>query len=172
METINRYENYPKGTVILSNLLSILIYTIGFLIILKLSLFFSILYLFYIFLLEFRLLKYHCTNCYYWGKTCGFGKGKISSAFFKKGDISKFCSNKMTWKDMIPDILVLAIPLVSGIVQLILEFDFVVLILIILILTLSTSGNSFIRGKLTCKNCKQVEIGCPAYELFNQNKKD
>jgi hypothetical protein len=171
METIKTYENYPIRIVILSSLVSFLIYLMGFLITFKIGLVFSIVYLSYIFALELRLIKNHCTACYYWGKTCGFGKGRISSAFFKKRDISDFCSNKLTWKDMIPDLLVTLIPLIAGIVLLIIKFEPFLLFALILLLALTTAGNQFIRGSLTCKFCKQREIGCPAEKLFNNGKK-
>ncbi len=170
METVNKYENYPAGTVILSNLVSLGIYGIGFMIIFRTGFIFSILYLLYILILEYRLIKNHCTNCYYWGKTCGFGKGRLSSWFFKKGDTSKFCIKNMTWKDMIPDILVSLTPMIAGIILLILKFDFVLLSALLLLLLLTTTGNGFIRGKLTCKYCKQRESGCPANKLFNKEK--
>jgi len=170
METVKTYENYPIWVVILSNLLSIAIYALGFVILIRLGLIFSLLYLIYVSILEFRITKYHCTSCFYWGKTCGFGKGRISALLFKKGDISKFCNKEMTWRDMIPDMLVLLMPLIAGIILLILKFDFILLSELLLLLILSTSGNGFIRGKLTCSYCKQRELGCPAEALFNKKK--
>jgi hypothetical protein len=119
---------------------------------------------------EYRLIRYHCTRCYYWGKTCGFGKGRLSSWFFKKGDSLKFCSNEMSWKDMIPDLLISLIPFVTGIVLIVIKFDFIILIALILLVLLSTMGNGYIRGNLTCKYCVQKELGCPAEKLFNKNK--
>jgi hypothetical protein len=164
------YENYPIGIVILSNFVSIAIYVLGFLIISKTGWIFAFIYLLYILILELRLIKNHCTKCFYWGKTCGFGKGRLSAFLFKKGDSSKFCSKNMTWKDMIPDILVSLIPLLTGIIVLIFNFDFILLFALLLLLILTTSGNGFIRGKLTCEYYKQKETCCSAYELFNKGK--
>jgi hypothetical protein len=170
MKTIKSYENFPIRTVILSNFVSLTIYGLGFLIIFRLGLVFSLLFLLYIFIFEYRLIKNHCTNCFYWGKICGFGKGKMSSWFFKKGDISKFCKRDMTWKDMIPDILLSLIPLVIGIILLMVKFDFVLLSELLLLILFTTMGNNYIRGTLTCKYCKQKELGCPADKLFNKEK--
>jgi hypothetical protein len=170
MQTAKSYENYPMGIVLLSNLISLCIYGLGFLIIIRLGLVFSLLYLFYILILEYKLLRNHCANCLYWGKTCGFGKGRLSSLFFKKGNISKFCIKKMTWRDMLPDIFVSLIPVIVGIILFVLEFDFILLSALILLLLLTTIGNGFIRGTLTCKYCKQRELGCPADLLFNKDK--
>ena len=168
METVKGHENYPFWVVILSNLVSLSIYGLGFIIIIRLGLIVSFLYLIYALILEYRLIRYHCANCYYWGKTCGFGKGRVSSIFFKRGDISKFCIKDMSWKDMIPDFLVTLIPIVIGIFLLIVKFDFILLIAIVLLIILTTAGNGFTRRQLTCKYCKQGELGCPASKLFNK----
>src|SRR5512133_359030 len=104
METSDRFENYPAWIVFLSNFVSLSIYALGFLILLKAGLVVALLYLLFILILEYRLIMSHCTNCIYWGKTCGFGKGRISSWFFRKGDPNGFCKKEMTWKDMIPDL--------------------------------------------------------------------
>lgn len=170
METTKKYENYPIWIVFLSNLLSLVIIGLGFAIIARLGVIFSILYLIYASILEYRLLRYHCTNCLYWGKICGFGQGRLSSWFFKKGDVLKFCTKDMTWKDMIPDILVSLIPLIVGIILLIIKFDFILLSALLLLLLFTTTGNGIVRGKLTCRYCKQRDLGCPADLLFNKPK--
>jgi hypothetical protein len=170
METIKTYENYPLRTVILSNLVSLTIYLLGFIIIFKAFWVFAIIYLGYIFALEIRLIKNHCTGCYYWGKTCGFAKGRISSLLFKKADISSFCDKKISWKEMIPDLLISLLPLITGITLLIIKFEPFILLALLLLIALTTAGNQFIRGSLTCKFCRQRELGCPAEKLFNQGK--
>lgn len=164
------YENYPAGIVFLSNLVSILIYGLGIVILAGIGIIFSVFYVIYVSILEYRLIRYHCVNCFYWGKTCRFGKGRLSSLLFKKGDPSRFCSNIISWKDMIPDLLVSLIPVTAGIVLLIIKFNFVILFAVLFLIILTTAGNGFIRGELTCKYCKQKESGCPAEQLFNKGK--
>jgi hypothetical protein len=171
METVKSYENYPVWVVFLSNLVSLIIYGLGFVIMFRLGLIFSILYLVYVSIFEFRLIRYHCTKCFYYGKTCGFGKGRLSSIFFKRGDGSRFCADVMSWKDIIPDLLISLIPVCVGITLLFFKFNFVLLFAILLLIAFTTTGNGFIRGKLTCRYCKQKELGCPAEKLFNKNKK-
>jgi hypothetical protein len=124
METTKTYDNFPISTVILSNLVSVLIYTSGLVITRRLGWIAAVLYLAFILAFEYRLLSKHCVNCYYWGKTCGFGKGRLSSLLFKRGDPLKFCDNTISWKDMIPDLLISLIPIVIGIVFLIIKFNF------------------------------------------------
>jgi hypothetical protein len=168
MDTSKTYDNFPFWIVALSNLASFLIYVSGFMIIIRLGWIAAGLYLVFLLAFEYRLISRHCVNCYYWGKTCGFGKGRISSMFFKKGNPAKFCSNEMSWKDMIPDLLISLVPLIAGIVLMIIRFDFILLFAAIIIILLTTFGNGFIRGNLTCRYCKQREEGCPAEKLFKK----
>jgi hypothetical protein len=170
MEPAKTYDNYPIWIVILSNSFSLIIYTLGIIILYRTGWIVSFLYLIFILTLEYRLISTHCINCYYWGKTCGFGKGRLSSLVFKSGDVSKFCNNEISWKEMIPDLLISLIPVGTAIVLLIIEFDFFLLLVAVLLITLTTIGNGFIRGKLTCRFCKQRESGCPAQKLFNKDK--
>lgn len=170
METSTTYESYPIRTVILSNLVSLAIYFLGIVIVAQTWWILSVFYLVFIFALELRLIRNHCTCCYYWGKTCGFGKGRVSALFFKKGDISKFCNNSISWKDMIPDLLITVFPLIAGIISLILKFNIFILLALCLMIALTTVGNAYIRGSLTCTFCKQKELGCPAERLFNKGK--
>jgi hypothetical protein len=171
MEQPKTFESYPYWIVIISNLVSITTYLIGAFIIYQLGIIGLLLYLFYILGLEIRLMKKGCVNCYYYGKFCAFGKGKISSLFFKKGSSQKFLNCKIAWKDILPDFLVSIIPLTTGIVLLILNFDWLILLLIVLLVILTSIGNGFVRSSLACKFCKQREIGCSAEQLFNKGKK-
>lgn len=164
------FENYPFWIIIISNLVTILIYLIGAIIIYQIGLIWLILFLIIIAILEFRLIKGHCTDCYYYGKTCAFGKGKICSIFFKKGDSKNFCKMQITWKDIMPDFMVSLIPAIIGIVLLIKEFSWFLLSLVIILFILSFAGNGFVRGNLACKYCKQKKIGCPAQKLFEKSK--
>jgi len=163
-------ENYPLAIVIGSNLLSLLIYVIGAFILLQFSIIWVICYVIFILLLEFRLLSGHCVDCYYYGRTCAFGKGRLSSLFFGKGNPEKFTRMILTWKDIVPDFLVFIIPVLAGILLMIQEFTWTVLILVIALFLLGFLGNALVRGQLACRYCKQRDIGCPAEQLFNKTK--
>ena len=152
----------------LANTVSILIYVSGLVIMARFSLIGAILYLTFILAMEYRLLSRHCISCHYWGRTCGFGRGRVSAWFFKKGEPSEFCAHRITWKDMIPDMLVTLIPLVTAIILMIIRFNLILLIAALGLITLTTAGNGFVRGNLTCKHCRQRELGCPAEQLFNK----
>ena len=72
---------------------------------------------------------------------------------------------------MIPDLLVSLIPFVIGIIILISKFDSMLLSALLMLVVLTTTGNGYIRGILTCRYCKQGELGCPADLLFNKGNK-
>jgi hypothetical protein len=107
-------------------------------------------------------------DCYYYGKTCSFGKGRLSSFLFKRGKPIRFIQNKITWKAVIPDFLISIIPIIIGIIILIIHFSWLILFLIILLFILGFSGNAIVRGQFACKYCKQRELGCPAQKLFKK----
>lgn len=160
------YENYPCWIIFLSNFVALATYFIGAYIIYQAGLVWMIIYVAYILFLEMRLLRGHCVDCYYYGKSCAFGKGKLSSLFFKKGNSKRFCQMKLAWKDLAPDLMVGLIPLVIGIIFLVYDFSWIMLILVIALFLLISFGNAFVRGSLACKYCRQRELGCPAEKLF------
>ncbi len=143
-----------------------MIYSLGVLIILHANLLLAGLYIIYIIIIEIRLLKFHCPNCYYYGKICAFGKGKISSLIFKKGNPDKFICRSFTVKDLIPDMLVFAFPAITGIILLIIDFQWNILISITGLIILNFSGNAYVRGQIACKHCRQKDLGCPALDFF------
>jgi hypothetical protein len=170
MKEISCYENYPLWIVILSNMVSLFIYAMGAFVIYNVGWIWITVFVIYIAWLEIRLLRRSCVNCYYYGKVCAFGKGKVSCLFFKKGDTNRFKQDTITWKDIVPDVMVSLIPIVTGIVLLVIDFNWLILSMVLLLLLLSSIGNGLIRASLACKYCKQREIGCSAEQLFNKNK--
>ena len=160
------YERFPIWVVGLSNFVGLSIYLIGAYILAGFGLWLAGLYLLYCLGLEFRLLKGHCVDCYYYGKTCGFGKGKLCSWLFKKGDPRKFSGMNISWADMLPDLIVLLGPVLGGIFLLVQDFTWLLAGLMVLLIVLSLSGNALVRGSLACKYCRQRELGCPAARLF------
>ncbi|MFA5269094.1 MAG: hypothetical protein WC379_14090 [Methanoregula sp.] len=161
-------ENYPLWMVFVSNLVSLLIYGIGGYILFRFGIIWVVAYLIFILVFEFRLISRHCTDCYYYGRTCAFGKGRLSALFFKKGSPEKFTGMTITWKEIVPDFLLFIIPVLAGILLLIQGYTWTILILVITLLLLGFAGNALVRGQLACKYCKQREIGCPAMQLFNK----
>jgi hypothetical protein len=166
------YENFPLWIPLIAILVSIIGYIIGAVILSGFSIIFSILYLLYCFGAELMVIIRSCKDCWYYGKVCGFGKGKIAPLFVKKGDPNKFADREISLIHMIPDFLVVILPIMGGIILLFLDFSFFVLSLMVVLIVLFFGGSAFIRGIFACKYCKQKYIGCPAYAIFNKKKKN
>ena len=164
------FENYSLSTIAVSLFVSLTIYFLGAFLIYQLGFLYLAVYILFIVLLEVRLLKNSCTCCYYYGKKCAFGRGVLSSLLFRKGDSKKFCSRKITWRNILPDMLVSLVPLLAGIALLIFSFDFVLLVAVVILLLFTSLGNGFVRANLACCSCKQRELGCPAEQLFSKKK--
>ncbi|MHC4534112.1 MAG: hypothetical protein ACYS6K_09180 [Planctomycetota bacterium] len=171
MQNDKAYENFPIWIPLLAWVLTLSIYTLGAYIFSELDFFFTVLYLMFCLWIELKILKGSCVNCYYYGKTCGLGRGKLCAMLFKKGNPESFIEKEIAWKDLIPDFLVMIFPLIGGIIILIRDFTWLILVLMVILIMLSMGGNAFLRGSLACKYCKQKELGCPAEQLFNKGAK-
>lgn len=165
------YENYPFPTVILSLSATLALYASGLFVMLQAGLVWCLLYAAYFLALEIRLLRSSCRNCSYYGKSCAFGRGKICRLLFAEGNPQKFVEKNVTWANLLPDLLVSLIPILTGILIILLDFSWTLLAIILLMVILTTAGNGLIRGRLACKYCKQRETGCPAVEFFSAVKK-
>ena len=164
-------ESFPLRIVLLSNVVAIAIYAIGAYILSRSGIWWAVLYLIYCGWIEVRVYRHSCVNCYYYGKRCGFGKGKLCSLLFRKGDPQKFAETQINWFDLVPDFMVLILPTIGAIVLLATAFSWIVPALLALLLVLGFAGNAVIRGSFVCKYCKQREIGCPAEKLFSKGAK-
>jgi len=88
------HEKYPTIVVVVSNLVSVLIYGIGAYILYKFSLIWVICYVLFILLLEYRLLSRHCVDCYYYKKTCAFLERLFEFSIFSQGSAGAVQSKK------------------------------------------------------------------------------
>jgi len=164
------FENFPLWIPFIAIFVSIIGYSIGVIILSGFGIIFSILYLFYCLGAELRVIFISCKDCWYYGRICGLGKGKIASLFVKKGDTKKFVDKEISMIDMVPDFMGVILPLIGGVLLLIIDFSIMVLVLMVILAILFFGGTAFIRGTFACKYCKQKDIGCPAYDLFNKKK--
>ena len=160
------FERYPASTVIAANAVAWTIYGIGAAIMARHGVAPALVYLACCLWVEFRVLTKSCRNCWYYGRRCGFGKGKLCALLFPKGNPSDFLRKDITWLDIVPDFAVGLFPVVAGSVLLVRDFSWTLLGLVVLLLFLTTAGNAFVRGVLVCRHCRQRELGCPAQKLF------
>jgi len=168
MENTEKYESFPASMVMPAVVVSISIYAVGAYILADLAVWLCVLYVLYCAWIEFRILKHSCVDCYYYGKLCGLGRGKLCSLVFGKGDPQRFIEKQVSWADLLPDFMVAILPAVAALILLIRDFTWSVLVLLVLLLMLSFGANAVIRGSFACKHCKQRELGCPAERLFNK----
>ena len=110
------YENFPLRIPFIAILISIIGYILGAIILSGFGIVIVILYLIYCGGIELLVIFRSCKDCYYYGKICGLGKGRIAPFFIKKGNSKRFGEKKISWYDLIPDFLVPIIPIIGGII--------------------------------------------------------
>jgi len=160
------FDRFPAYIVIFSVLQAILIYFVGAVIILHLGSAWSILYVAFCLWGEVRIMHGSCTNCFYFGKVCAFGRGWLSARIFRRGDPGKFNARPLAWSALIPDLLVSLLPIAGGSYALIRAFSWPLLSLMVLLVLLAFPAAGFIRSQWACAHCRQRELGCPAERLF------
>jgi len=163
------YEDYPASGMLLCNLMGVVIALLGAFILFPYGIHVSIIYLIYVFYLQFQIARRACPDCYYYGKTCYCGLGACSARLFKRGDPKRFAAKRFTWMDMVPSFMVSLVPIVCGIILLALKFDWTLLAAIVAMGILGFPAQGIVHG-WGCRHCKQRELGCPAEKLFDVEK--
>ncbi|PKP60332.1 MAG: hypothetical protein CVT88_03375 [Candidatus Altiarchaeales archaeon HGW-Altiarchaeales-1] len=106
-------------------------------------------------MLGFVLRKHLCTNCYYYGKTCGTGWGKWSACLFKKDSSNSELGQKLagaTWG------MLTVIPLVGIPAAIYLNPEFQINGVIAFVVFLLTFVISMLGRKKGCAQCKMRYI--------------
>ncbi len=168
METIRPYENFPIRLVAAAVLVNVSIYALGAFILVGFGSIMMALYLLYCLGYEVHVMRMSCVDCYYYDKWCAFGRGKAAALFFKQGDPRRFLTKSISRKELTPDMLIVAFPLVGGIALMVRDFSLGIVITVALLLTFSFGGNYLIRSRIACASCKQREMGCPAEQFFGK----
>lgn len=168
MESVKPYENFPLSMVLFAILVNVSIYALGAVILTGFGSIMVALYLFYCLGVEAHIMKMSCADCYYYGRRCALGRGKIVPFLFKQGDPKRFTSKCISWKELLPDMTVVLLPLVAGIVLLIKNFSLSTAAMLAALLALSFGGNYVVRSRIACKYCRQRELGCPAEQFFSR----
>src|SRR4030043_477836 len=146
------FEEFPKSQIVLGNLLMLLWIALGTAACWFLHPTAAWIYLTIALLMVFIVLRWLvCTNCYYYGRGCPIGGGKLSALLFKQGSIEKFSKSPGVKLAPITYGMLSLIPLVLVIVALV--KDFTAPKLVILILLLLVSGYSAVGNrKKSCSN--------------------
>ncbi len=170
MSEVKAYENFPFRMIALAQLVNLSIYALGAVILWGFAPLMAGIYLLYCLGNEIHVMRMSCVDCYYYGKRCALGRGKVAPLLFKRGEPQRFIAKTITWKELLPDMLVLAFPLVGGTILLIRNFSLSAAGMLAALLVLSLGGNYVVRSRIACKYCKQREIGCPAERLFSKQQ--
>jgi hypothetical protein len=165
------FETYPLWIVLAFNIVVWSVYLAGFYLLYLIWPVLAYLFVIYILYQEFSVYKEGCRHCYYYGKLCGCGRGKLAKIFLKKGDPKKFTEKTVGLKDFIIPSVVNFIPLIAGIYLLIKDFNWFILVVAVWPVIVMFFGNSLLYGELICPNCKQSYIGCPVSKFFMERAK-
>jgi hypothetical protein len=164
------FESFPRWMVAVCSAHGLAIYAIGFALVALLGPVCGAMYVAYCLGMEWRLMAGSCRSCYYYGKRCGFGRGRICAWLFAKKADPTLSQKCISWRSVVPDFLGWLVPLGVGIGTLVGSFSWRVLILVVALLVLGSGGTALVRGQLACKYCRQRELGCPAQQLFAKRK--
>jgi hypothetical protein len=148
-------EKYPSASAIGQNLFFVIYFAIAFIGMSSLQIgnvpIVSIIYIVFIgIMLIFVLRKHLCTHCFYYGKVCSTGWGKLAACLFKKNSGNYELGGKLagiTW------MLAMFLPLIGMIIALILNW-FSVTIILLLVIFIILSGVNFFVHKKSCEKCK------------------
>jgi hypothetical protein len=151
-------EEYPFSTVIIENTLILIWILTGAYLCYSLFPVIGWIYLIFGFsmvLVIMRILV--CRNCYYYGKMCHTGWGKLSALYCKQGEITHFGCG-LAGK-MIPIFYgsMTIIPIIIGIISLVISFSLILLIALLIFITVAILSSITLRKK-ACEKCKMKMI--------------
>ena len=160
------YDRYPLSTVFISTALELAIGVLSALLLARLHMALAAAYLIAWGWSQARVYQHSCAHCAYYGRVCAFGRGVVCARLVPRGDPAAFAARQITWRDMLPDLALMALPILAGIVGLVIAFRAWALIALMALIAMHTVGNGLVRGKLACAHCEQRELGCPASRLI------
>lgn len=159
-------EEFPLSKAVMGNILMLVWMGLGFWGIWFISPLFAWIYLGMGLLMVYVILrKMVCTSCYYYGKRCAIGWGKLASMLFKKGDVSKFPENPGIKVAPATYGLLSLIPLVFIVIGLIQGVTALKITALVLLLGISAYSGGIGR-KGACMHCK-MRLICPGCAVKN-----
>lgn len=147
-------EEYPKAVIIIENLALLIWIALGALAASYVATELAIAYVaFAAIMLLFLLRKLLCTHCYYYGKWCHIGWGKLTALIFPKGNPEEF--NTGLGQKLVPVTygLLMMVPILALVFSMLGAFTLEKLGLLIAIFAVS-GYSGFIARKNSCALCK------------------
>jgi hypothetical protein len=100
-----------------------------------------------------------CVNCYYYGKRCPIGWGKLAALMFKQGSMDKFGTSVGVKLAPMTYGLLSLIPLGFVIAAMVQDFEVAQPVVLVLLLAMSAYSGTISRKK-SCVNCR-MRYACP-----------
>ncbi len=96
------------------NAVGLAIYAMGLYLTARLAIVWGVLYAAYCLWMEGRLRSGSCRSCPYFGKRCGFGKGRVGSWFYSQSVERDRSTTPISGWNLVPEFLVPRIPFGVG----------------------------------------------------------
>jgi asparagine N-glycosylation enzyme membrane subunit Stt3 len=151
-------EDFPKSVIIIRWVILLFAFALGIYVLFELHQMLAIVYIVYsVMALTLILTLSRCVNCFYHGRLCNTGWGKIAAYLFKKGDESKYVDR---YDYAIFLHLLWLIPLLAAALQAVRRRNILSLAILAAYL-FALFVEKIILKKLCCKRCHQKDF-CPA----------
>jgi hypothetical protein len=155
---LNYCETYPRGVIIARWIILTLAFVLGVFILYRIKPTIGIIYVLYaLYALTLVLPLSRCVNCFYFGRACNTGWGKVAGYLYGKGDESRYEEH---YGYAIFLHLLWMVPVLASFFKLITEkslFYLLFFLVYLLVLWLEKVG----LKKLACRRCHQRDF-CPA----------
>lgn len=162
-----KYEEFPTTIIVLRTLFEILVYGVGAVILARFSIWIGIYYVAYCALMAGLVIAVRCKYCYYYGKSCPSGSGRIAPYLVEKGLHEKFSTHG---RYMVPAVLTWVLPVFGGITLVVQHFSWIAVGLLLLFVVLRFYVSEKISIKYGCVHCMQKD-DCPTYQLKHEEEK-
>ena len=164
-----KLDEYPIKIVCVSATLTVISYLLGALVLFVIHPVLGFLFLVLAIFTIIVSMKLRCTHCYYLGKYCNFGLGKLAAILFKKGELKEFRNPKKVVPTAILSFGTMLLPVIAGIGLIVFDFSLINIGLLLVYILLGIMPNFFVRGNF-CEKCMQGQLGCPSYEQMIKSR--
>ncbi|MFX0099794.1 MAG: hypothetical protein ACFFCS_09435 [Candidatus Hodarchaeota archaeon] len=163
-------ESFPVLTIVIGNIITISSVVLGTAVIYFLDFVFSMVYVGLYVLLIILSVRFRCSYCYYCGKRCPSGMGKLVKRKYQSVYNKEF-NNSINYGIVgIFSFAMIMLPIVVGIISLIVSYELIRIAILIFYGIVAFVPNMFLKGD-RCKKCKQGVLGCPATRKGQEKKK-
>ena len=147
-------ESFSFGTILLGNIAFLLNWGIGFILLMPFRIsgisIVSWFYLIVLIIVQISLKKLNCTSCYYYGKSCYLGWGKLTAICFKQDSGNQEKGMKLAISYILQLPVILIATLIAGFIY---GFNALNIILLIIFVIINILQGLLLRKK-ACEVCK------------------